>query len=72
MPAEIARAVAELHATFPDRVQVHEDPVGVIVAIIGVTLSERWSPCAGTLSCFIPAASAVSRPACVHPAASLR
>jgi hypothetical protein len=54
MPAEIARAVAELHATFPDRVQVHEDPVGVIVAIIGVTLSERWSPRTGTLWFLIP------------------
>ena len=33
MPAEIAGAVAELQAAFPDRVQVHEDSAGVIVAI---------------------------------------
>jgi hypothetical protein len=54
MPAEIACAVAELHATFPDRVQIHEDLAGTIVAIIGVTLSERWSPRAGTLWFLIP------------------
>ena len=41
MPAEIAGAVAELQAAFPDRVQVHEDSAGVIVAITDVTLSER-------------------------------
>ena len=54
MSTEIARAVAELHATFPDRVQIHEDPAGTIVAIIGVTLSERCSPRAGTLWFLIP------------------
>jgi hypothetical protein len=54
MPAEIAGAVAELQAAFPDRVQVHEDPAGTIVAITGVTLSERWSPRTGTLWFLIP------------------
>lgn len=54
MPAEIARAVAELHATFSDRVQINEDHAGTIVAIIGVTLSERWSPRTGTLWFLIP------------------
>ncbi len=54
MPAEIAGAVAELQAAFPDRVQVHEDPAGVIVEIADVTLSERWSPRTGTLWFSIP------------------
>ena len=54
MPAEIAGAVAELQAAFPDRVQVHEDPAGAVVAIIGVTLSQRWSPRTGTLWFLIP------------------
>jgi hypothetical protein len=54
LPAEIAGAVAELQATFPDRVQIHEDPSGAIVAINGVTLSERWSPRVGTLWFLIP------------------
>jgi len=53
-PAEIAGAVAELQAAFPDRVQVHEDSAGVIVAITDVTLSERWSPRPGTLWFLIP------------------
>jgi hypothetical protein len=54
MPAEIAGVVAELQAAFPDRVQVHEDPAGVIVEITDVALSERWSPRTGTLWFSIP------------------
>lgn len=54
MPAEIAGAVAEMQAAFSSRVQVHEDPAGAVVAIIGVTLSERWSPRTGTLWFLIP------------------
>jgi hypothetical protein len=54
MSVEIARAVADLHATFADRVQIHEDPAGAIVAIMGVALSERWSPRTGTLWFLIP------------------
>jgi hypothetical protein len=54
MSAEISGAVAELQAAFPDRVQVHEDPAGTVVAIIGVMLSERWSPRIATLWFLIP------------------
>jgi len=54
MSAEIAGAVAELHAAFPQRVQIHEDPAGVIVAITDVALSERWTPRTGTLWLLIP------------------
>jgi hypothetical protein len=54
LPAEIAGAVAELRATLPERVDVYEDPAGAVVAITGVTLSERWSPRTGTLWFLIP------------------
>lgn len=53
-PAELARAVTELEAAFPNRVQVHDDQSGAIVAITGVTLSGRWSPRIGTLWFLIP------------------
>jgi len=54
LPAELARAVTELEATLPGRVQVYEDQYGAVVAITGVTLSERWSPRIGTLWFSIP------------------
>lgn len=54
LPAELARAVTELEAAFHGRVEVHDDPSGVVVAIAGVTLSERWSPSTGTLWFSIP------------------
>lgn len=54
VPAEIASAVAELQAAFPDRVQTYEDAAGLIVAINGVALSERWTPRTGTLWFLIP------------------
>jgi hypothetical protein len=54
MSAEISGAVAELQTAFPDRVQVHEDPAGTVVAIIDVMLSERWSPRTATLWFLIP------------------
>lgn len=54
LPAELARAVTELEAVFPGRVQVHDDQAGAVVAIIAVTLSERWSPRIGTLWFLIP------------------
>lgn len=51
---EIATAVAELQAAFPDRVETFEDPAGLIVAISGIELSERWTPRTGTLWFLIP------------------
>ena len=54
LPAELARAVTELEVALPSRVQVYEDQSGAVVAITGVTLSERWSPRIGTLWFLIP------------------
>lgn len=54
LPAELARAVTELEAAFPGRVQVHEDQSGAVVAVTGVTLSGRWSSRTGTLWFLIP------------------
>lgn len=54
LPAELARAVTELEAALLGRVQVYEDQSGAVVAITGVTLSERWSPRIGTLWFLIP------------------
>lgn len=54
LPAELARAVTELEAALSGRVQVYEDQSGAVVAITGVTLSERWSPRIGTLWFLIP------------------
>ena len=54
VPAEIASAVVELRTAFPDRVQTYEEPAGLIIAIHGVALSERWTPRAATLWFLIP------------------
>lgn len=54
LPNDLARAVEELQAAFPGRVQTHEDPNGVVIAIEGVALSGRWAPTVGTLWFLIP------------------
>lgn len=54
LPVEVARAVTGLEDAFSGCVQVHEDESGAVVAITGVTLSERWSPRTGTLWFLIP------------------
>jgi hypothetical protein len=53
-PAEIASAVAELQAAFPERVQTYDDPAGLVVAVRDVALGERWTPCTGILWFLIP------------------
>jgi hypothetical protein len=54
VPVEIAGAVAELESAFPGRVQIYEDPAGLVVAIQDIALSKRWTPLAGTLWFLIP------------------
>ena len=53
-PAELLRAVGELTAALPGRVQAHDDPAGVLVQITGIPLSERWTPRTGTLWFLVP------------------
>jgi hypothetical protein len=52
---ELAQAIDELVDAFPGRVEADDDGAnGTIVKIVGVELSDRWSPRRGDLSFLIP------------------
>ena len=54
LPAEVARAIDELHEAFPGRVRVTSDAAGAVVELRAVELGSGWSAPTGTLWFVVP------------------